>query len=245
MSSHDLCTEFVEVIRVLIKRGFLTREIFQNYVKAKHTFHGLLESAFVEAGWRSDMVPIVEPRIDFSTPFNPVSLHRNFEKMKKRNYFRPDVSFSCDHKSMYFAECCTNDEAIEYLSSGKTPEYDSWKRGWITKRDLLPHFVQYAKLDSGLAFGGLIICITLPRQMKKKPPWPYYSRKGMDVDFLNCFSQEWKKLADDLRRLCATDLIILEEENVHVNNTAHPIECLSSSARGKYPAQPIASCLSI
>ena len=218
MSSHDLCTEFVKVIQELIDRGFLAREVLQDYNKAKHGLHGLLESAFVEAGWRINMVPIVEPRIDLLEPFDPASLDGNFAKKKKRHQYRPDISFKCNN-SMYFAECCTTDNSFEYLSSEET--LDDGKGGWITKRDLLLHFVEHAKPDSDPALSGLIICITLPRQMKQKPPWLFY--KNVGIDFLDRFRPDWKRLADDLGRILPTDLIILEEENVHVNNTPHPI----------------------
>ncbi|MFQ5822032.1 MAG: hypothetical protein ACE5I5_18760 [Candidatus Heimdallarchaeota archaeon] len=229
MSLQRFFQGFVQAIAHFASQGVLTTEILQHYSKAKRSLHGILESALVQAGWGVGWLPVVEPRVPYlneksaldSYRYNP-NLARTREgeqkRPRKRHHFRPDVGYYRNDALDVFAECCTTDEASEYIPSRQTPQYDRWKRGWITKRDAFLHFVQHSKMK----VSTLVICVTLPRQMKKKPPWLQF--KSVGNDFFNQFKPGWDTLAQDLQQYASTDLIIVEENGVHVNNVHYPVE---------------------
>ena len=220
MSLQRFFKEFVQAVANFANQRVLTKGIIQEYSKTKRVLHGILESALVQAGWCVGWLPVVEPRVLLSVPFVPSSCNQNLSGRKKRHHFRPDVGYHRNNTLEIFAECCTTDEAREYISSNQTPQYDRWKRGWITKRDALLHFVQHAKPK----VSTLVICVTLPRQMKQKPPWLQF--KSVGNDFFNQFKPGWDTLAQGLQQYASTDLIIVEENGVHVNNVHHSVRIL-------------------
>ena len=217
MSLQTFFQEFIQAIANFASQGVLTKEVLQDYSKAKLALHGILESALVQAGWRIGWLPVVEPRVDLSLPFVPSSYNPNLLEKRKRHLFRPALGYYRNNKLEVFAECCTTDEAYEYNPSNQTIIYDPEGRGWITKREILHHFVQHAKPK----LSELIICVALPHKMKKKPPWRQY--KGIGNNFYGQFKQGWDGLVQTLQKYTPTHLIVLEEKGVNINNIHYPI----------------------
>ena len=162
----EFLQEFVHTMRRCVSLGVLTRDILQDYTKAKASLHGMLQSAFVEAGWSVGWIPCIEPRVPLSVPFDPFLYNSNLSGRRKRHQFRPDVGYYRDGSCDVFAECCTTDEAGEYIPSNETAEYDPSRKGHITKRDALAHFLKHARPE----VSRLVICVVLPHRMKRKPP---------------------------------------------------------------------------
>ena len=206
--------EFVKAIENFADQKAISKEILQDYSIAKHVLHGVLESSFVEAGWSVDMLPIIEPRISLLEPFDPYRYNQNFRGRFRRHY-RPDVGYYSKSILTIFAECCTTDGAMDYIPSNQTTQYT--KKGWITKRDTLLHFIQHSSPN----VSELIICVTLPNQMKKKPPWPQFRSAG--ENFFKQFKHGWDTLVKDLQQYTSTHLVIIGEQCIHIDNTCHSV----------------------
>lgn len=204
------CGEFVDVIRSFVSQKILLNEILQDYTKSRSALHGILESAFVVAGWRMNLFPVVEPRVPLSTPLDPGECCAKLEGKRKRHQFRPDVGFCRDGMLDTFVECCTIDEAKEYESSVV--------RAHVTKRDTLLHFARYAQPK----VSAIIICVALPSNVIRAPPWRWAREmRARGSDYFAYFGPGWNKLAQDLQQVVPTRLVIMNENGIYVNNGRH------------------------
>lgn len=179
--------------------------MLQDYKKAKGALHGLLESAFINAGWRTGVYPVVEPRIPLDSPLVPGDYSPRLKEKRRRYQFRPDVGYYQEGKLDIFVECCTTDEAKEYEPSRSYAH--------ITKRDAFLHFAKHADVS------GFIICVALPSRMVRKPPWEW--ARGLSNDLFSEFEPGWSQLANDLHQHVPTRLIILNENGVYSNKKWH------------------------
>ncbi|MCK4478182.1 hypothetical protein KAU88_06620 [Candidatus Bathyarchaeota archaeon] len=197
--------EFIESVRTLFKKGILTKEMLQDYREAKAALHGLLESAFISAGWRIGFYPIVEPRVPLDSPLVPGDYSPQLKGKRRRNQFRPDIGYYRAEKLDIFIECCTTDEAKEFEPSKL--------HAHITKRDAFLHFVKHAKVSA------FIMCVVLPSDMVRRPPWKW--AKESSNDFFTEFKLGWSQLANNLHQHIPTRLIILNENGVYSSKTWH------------------------
>ena len=207
----EICVNFVDAIKTFAQQGILTQGILQDYSKSKWTFHGLLVSAFAEAGWRARLLPIIEPRVALSQPLDPSQYARELTGRPKRHQVRLDLGYYrqglLDLDT--FAECNTINGALDYKpSTGKD---------YVSKRDVLTHFAQYANPKAS----GLIICITLPRNVTRKGPWP--DQKQLPPDYFKELKPDWDNFAQHLRQYIDVRLVVLEENGVHINGLYQPI----------------------
>ena len=195
--------EFISIIRTFFSKGILTKKMLQDYKEAKATLHGLMESAFIIAGWRMGFYPVVEPRVPLDSPLLPKDYSPQLKEKRRRKQFRPDVGYHRAEMPDIFVECCTTDEAKEYEPS----------KTHVTKRDALLHFVKHAKVSA------IIICVVLPRDMVRRPPWKW--AKELSNDLFTEFKSGWNQLANDLQQHVLTRLIILNENGVYSNKMWH------------------------
>jgi len=187
----------------------LTQDILQDFTKTKLMLHGILVSAFTETGWRSKLWPVIEPRVPYSKSLDPSSYSALLKEKRKRDHVRLDVGFYWHGLLNIFAECMTIDSAHTWDSSAG--------KDWVSKRDLYLHFAQYAKPKAS----GLIICITLPCNVTRKPSWKELKQVG--PNFFKELKPHWNQLANDLRQYIQTRLVVLEERGVHINSSFHPV----------------------
>lgn len=169
----------------------------------------------VQAGWRGNWIPVIEPRVRLKEPLDPATYNPHLLGRRKRHQFRPDVGYYINGELNTFVECCTTDEAGDYISSDQTSHYTSL--GHITKRDVLLHFIQHG--DPKVS--RLMLCVILPREMKRKPPWPRF--KDVGNNFFKELTPGWDGLIQDLQRYALADLIIIEENGVHINKVHYPV----------------------
>jgi hypothetical protein len=206
---NQICENFVEIIRGYAEQNILTWRVISSSYKAKWALHGILVSAFTEAGWRASLWPVVEPKIALSRPLNPSNFSQYLRGKSSRHQTRLDVGFYRQGQLDIFAECNTIDMANEWESS-------QGKRH-ITKRDLYLYFAEYAKPKAS----GLIICIVLPQKVTGKPPWPWREKYG--EDYFKALKPKWEELTNLLRRHIYAQLVVLNENGVQINGSFHPI----------------------
>jgi len=204
----ELCQNFIHVIRTFVSRGILTNNILQDFTESRLSLHGILGSAFVAAGWRMNLAPVIEPRVTLSTPLDPGEYCEKLKGKRRRHQFRPDIGYYRGKMLDTFAECCTMDEASDYESS--------MERTHVTKRDNLLHFAKYA--EPGVS--AIIICVVLPTHVTRPPPWRW--ARGRGSDFFASFNPGWNKLAQDLQQHVPTKLFTINEKGVYINNMCYP-----------------------
>jgi hypothetical protein len=188
-SLQGFLREFVGYVKGLANQRILSKEVLQNYNKAGLGLHGMLQSSLVVAGHNVGWVPVIEPRIPLKVPLNPSEYGKRGKR--KRHYFRADVGYYRGGRMDIFAECCTTDEAVDCFPSSEIRRRGGW---WISKRDALLHFIQ----NSQHPVSAMVICVVLPRQMKKKPSHAW--ARGVGANFFDEFSSGWEEATEELQR---------------------------------------------
>lgn len=201
MSVAEVCKYFAEILKRAAEVRLLKRSLLQDFTEMSRSLHGLLCSAFVEAGWRSNLIPIVEPRIELREPLNPPDYSKHLHGKRKRRQIRFDVGFCQNDQYISFAEVNTIDVALGYNSSQN--------KDFITKRDVYYHFAKQA----GIKY-GFIVCLTLPREVKKRPPW--LDQKSIK-DYFTEVGPQWKGLVNGLRKYLDAHVVIIEERGIHID----------------------------
>lgn len=199
-----ICTNFADVINDLSAKRVLTKAILTDSELMKLHLHGLLESAFVKAGWLSGLSPVIEPRVPLSKFLIPSEYNQKL-KNRPRKHVRPDVGYFKGNSLCIFAEVNTLDGVMSYRSSSET--------NYLTKRDVYTHFVQHSveKVE------GFLICVTLPIHVTRKPRWT--EQNDLGPNYFSQLSQHWHDLSQDLRRHTDARLIIIEENGIHFDST--------------------------
>jgi len=213
-SLQGFLREFVGHVRGLANQGVLSKEVLQNYDKTALGLHGMLQSSLVVAGQNVGWVPVIEPRIPLRVPLDPSEYGKKGER--KRHQFRADVGYYRGGRMDIFADYCTKEEEVDCF-----PPSEIRRRGWgewITKRDVLLHFIR----NSRHPVSAIVICVVLPRQMRKKPPWPW--AKGVGANLFDEFSSGWEEAKEELQRYISTSLVIVEETGIHVDGNFFPID---------------------
>jgi len=201
MSAMEICRHFAEIVKYTTEVGLFKRSLLQDFTEMSRSLHGLLCSAFVEAGWRSNLIPIVEPRIELMEPLNPSDYSEHLYGKRKRRQIRFDVGFWQNDRYVSFAEVNTIDVALGYSSSQN--------KDFITKRDVYYHFAKQSRTKY-----GFIVCLTLPQEVKKRPP--YRDHKSIK-NYFEEVGPQWIDLVNELKKYLDAHVVIIEEEGIHIN----------------------------
>ena len=183
--------------------------MLQDFSQMKWSLHGLLVSAFVQAGWLSSMFPVIEPRTPLLKPLDPSRYSKELQGKQLRNHIRFDVGFFKDETLGTFAEVNTIDASLEFE--------DSKGKDHVTKRDVYLHFAQNALNKAS----GLIICVTLPKNVTNKPPWPKH--KSLNPNYYDQLKPEWEKLVQEIRKYFDSRLIVIEEKGILIDDHFHAV----------------------
>ncbi|MEM3628853.1 MAG: hypothetical protein QXQ94_08825 [Candidatus Bathyarchaeia archaeon] len=90
------------------------------------------------------------------------------------------------------------------------------RKEFLTKRDIYKHFGKQAEQKY-----GFIICITLPRNVIYRPPWP--DQRYLNAIYYATLEPKWRELRTELNEYLDAHLIVIEENGIHINGVHFPI----------------------